>query len=143
MLPVYADERTLEGSVIELSESVYCPCGCVRETIRACVCGTAQGLTLEFQTRLQNGETLEKIREDYLGKYGTQFNAIMRAQGFNMVAYVVPSFILIVGFGVVFVVITRLKQGVRESARATSATIDRGQFNYRQVEDELERYKRD
>ena len=143
MLPIYADERIIEDPVIELSESVYCPCGCVRETIRACVCGTAQGITLEFQTRLQSGETIEGIREDYLEEYGTQFNAVMLAQGFNVVAYVIPFFILVVGLGIVAIVITRLKQGIREPAKTTSAKIDRAQFDYQQIEDEVERYKRD
>jgi cytochrome c-type biogenesis protein CcmH/NrfF len=141
--PIYADERTLEDPVIELSESVYCPCGCVRETIRACVCGTAQGITQEFQNRLRNEETIEEIREDYLGKYGTQFNAVMLAEGFNIVAYVIPFFILVVGLGIVAIVITRLKQGIREPAKTTSAKIDRAQFDYQQIEDEVERYKRD
>ena len=141
--PIYADERTLEDPVIELSESVYCPCGCVRETIRACVCGTAQSITQEFQNRLRNEETIEEIREDYLGKYGTQFNAVMLAEGFNIVAYVIPFFILVVGLGIVAIVITRLKQGIREPAKTTSAKIDRAQFDYQQIEDEVERYKRD
>ena len=141
--PIYADERTLEDPVIELSESVYCPCGCVRETIRACVCGTAQGITQEFQNRLRNEETIEEIREDYLGKYGTQFNAVMLAEGFNIVAYVIPFFILVVGLGIVAIVITRLKQGIREPAKTTSAKTDRAKFDYQQIEDEVERYKRD
>ena len=142
--PIYAGGQIIEDPVIELSESVYCPCGCVRETIRACVCGTAQGITLEFQTRLQNGETIEEVREEYLEKYGTQFNAVMLAQGFNVVAYIVPFFILIAGLGIVSVVIARLKQRVEGPAKAPSTEVDLlSKFNYQQVEDELERYKRD
>jgi len=142
--PIYAGDQIIEDPVIELSESVYCPCGCVRETIRACVCGTAQGITLEFQTRLQNGETIEGIREEYLEKYGTQFNAVMLAQGFNVVAYIIPFFILIAGLGIVSVVIARLKQRVEGPAKAPSTEVDLlSKFNYQQVEDELERYKRD
>ena len=144
MCPIYAGDQIIEDPVIELSESVYCPCGCVRETIRACVCGTAQGITLEFQTRLQNGETIEEVREEYLEKYGTQFNAVMLAQGFNVVAYIVPFFILIAGLGIVSVVIARLKQRVKGPAKAPSTEVDLlSKFNYQQVEDELERYKRD
>ena len=144
MCPIYAGDQIIEDPVIELSESVYCPCGCVRETIRACVCGTAQGITLEFQTRLQNGETIEGIREEYLEKYGTQFNAVMLAQGFNVVAYIIPFFILIAGLGIVSVVIARLKQRVKGPAKAPSTEVDLlSKFNYQQVEDELERYKRD
>ena len=144
MCPIYAGGQIIEDPVIELSESVYCPCGCVRETIRACVCGTAQGITLEFQTRLQNGETIEGIREEYLEKYGTQFNAVMLAQGFNVVAYIIPFFILIAGLGIVSVVIARLKQRVKGPAKAPSTEVDLlSKFNYQQVEDELERYKRD
>ena len=144
MCPIYAGDQIIEDPVIELSESVYCPCGCVRETIRACVCGTAQGITLEFQTRLQNGETIEEVREEYLEKYGTQFNAVMLAQGFNVVAYIFPFFILIAGLGIVSVVIARLKQRVKGPAKAPSTEVDLlSKFNYQQVEDELERYKRD
>ena len=144
MCPIYAGDQIIEDPVIELSESVYCPCGCVRETIRACVCGTAQGITLEFQTRLQNGETIEEVREEYLEKYGTQFNAVMLAQGFNIVAYIIPFFILIAGLGIVSVVIARLKQRVKGPAKAPSTEVDLlSKFNYQQVEDELERYKRD
>ena len=144
MCPIYAGDQIIEDPVIELSESVYCPCGCVRETIRVCVCGTAQGITLEFQTRLQNGETIEEVREEYLEKYGTQFNAVMLAQGFNVVAYIIPFFILIAGLGIVSVVIARLKQRVKGPAKAPSTEVDLlSKFNYQQVEDELERYKRD
>ena len=67
----------------------------------------------------------------------------MLAEGFNIVAYVIPFFILVVGLGIVAIVITRLKQGIREPAKTTSAKTDRAQFDYQQIEDEVERYKRD
>ena len=122
--------------------SVYCHCGCVRETIKHCVCGVAQQIEVDFRNRLIGGETVEKIRTDYLARWGTQFSALMPAKGFNIVAYAMPA-IIIVLLGVIVLLVLKSKRSaaLAKSAVSTepqeSASIDQ----HEQIEEELERYK--
>ena len=75
--PPLADELsidTVESKLEQLTTTLYCNCGCVRETIQKCVCGTAAMIETEFRNRLIAGETVEQIREDYFLKSGFLFN---------------------------------------------------------------------
>ena len=135
-------DPSLEANLDQLMTSVYCYCGCVRETIKHCVCGVAQQIETDFRNRLSAGGTVQQIRADYLEKHGTQYSALMPAKGFNIVAYAMPA-VIIVLIGVIVFLVLRSKRRtvVAKSSVSTepkrSASIDQ----YEQIEQELERYK--
>ena len=135
-------DLSLESNLNQLMTSVYCSCGCVRETIKNCVCGNAQQIEMDFRNRLINGGTIQQIRADYLARHGTQFSALMPAKGFNIVAYAMPAVIIGLLGVIVFLVLKSKRSTViaKESVSAEpqqSASADQ----YEQIEEELERYK--
>ena len=135
------DDATIESKLEELLTTVYCYCGCERETIKACVCDTAVMLEKDFRNRLLAGQTVEQIRTNYLDTFGPQFYAVMPVEGINLLAYIMPAVILVLIGGIAFTVLRRSRRQTvaghvrEESDQQVSDT------TVKQVEAELERYK--
>ncbi len=127
-----------ESQLEELLTTLYCPCGCVRETNKACVCGTAQAIEAHFIDALTEGQTVEHIRTAYLKTYGSEFSAVMKAEGVNRIAYIMPAVILIVIGGVIWVVRHQSRNYDITSTQPDQQISDELQ---QQVESELEKYK--
>ena len=141
--PEGVPDTTVASDLDELLTTVYCYCGCTRETIEVCTCGTAMNIENNFRDRLLAGETVEQIRTDYLDTYGPQYYAVMPAEGINLLAYIMPAIILIVIGGVAFVVLRKSRQAALATtdAQVTSES-QASDETVKQVEAELERYKR-
>ena len=131
-------DPSLESNFEQLMTSVYCHCGCVRETIKNCVCGTAQQIEMDFRNRLIAGGTVQQIRADYLARYGTQYSALMPAKGFNIVAYAMPA-VIIVLLGVIVFLVLRSKRRAVLAKTPVSAEPQRSASadQYEQIEEEL------
>ena len=137
-----ATNPSLESNLEELMTSVYCYCGCVRETIRHCVCGVAQQIETDFRNRLDGGGTVKQIRSDYLAKYGTQFSALMPAKGFNLVAYAMPAVIIALLGVIIFLVLkSKRRTSLQDSNTPTEQQPSESGNRYQEIEEELERYK--
>ena len=135
-------DPSLEANLDQLMTSVYCYCGCVRETIKHCVCGVAQGIETDFRNRLNAGGTVQQIRDDYLARYGTQYSALMPAKGFNIVAYAMPAVIILLIGVIVFLVLRSKRSAVlAKSSASTEPQESASTDQYEQIEQELERYK--
>ena len=146
--PVLADEKSEDTQVgeteifdtqlNELLTTVYCHCGCVRETIQACVCVTAQNIEADFQNRLLEGDSVEQIRTDYLEKWGPEFSAVMPAKGVNLIAFVMPAVILLALGGVILFI------RLQSSGNKVIRTLPDKQISdelQQKLESELEKYK--
>ena len=139
-------DAAVASDLDELLTTVYCYCGCTRETIEVCTCATAMNIENNFRDRLLAGETVEQIRTDYLDTYGPQYYAVMPIEGINLLAYAMPVIILALIGGVIFVVLRRSTRSMQQAApedgsgepghRVSDETVQ-------QVEAELERYKRE
>ncbi len=123
-----------ESELEELITTVYCYCGCTRETIKACVCPTAQNVETDFRNKLLRGDTVDEIRTEYLEKWGPQFSAVMK----NLIAYIMPAVILIAIGGVIFIVRHQSRGNKLPSTQHDNQISDELQ---QQVEAELEKYK--
>ena len=135
-------DTAVASKLEELLTTVYCYCGCQRETIKVCVCDTAVMLEKDFRNRLLAGQTVEQIRTNYLDTFGPQFYAIMPAEGINLLAYIMPAVILILIGGIAFAVLRRLKQQAATSDGLEEPNQQVSDTTVKQVEAELERYKR-
>ena len=144
--PEGAKDAAFESDLKELLTTVYCYCGCTRETIEICRCGTAGMVEKNFRDRLLAGETVEQIRTDYLDTYGPQYYAVMPVEGINILAYAMPVIILVLIGGVVFVVLRRStssgQQAVPEGGNGEPEHSVSDE-TVKQVEAELERFKRE
>lgn len=130
--------KKFESQLDELLTTLYCPCGCVRETNKACVCGVAQRIEAEFRDSLLSGDTVDEIRNEYLEKYGSQFSAVMKAEGVNWLAYLMPVVILMGIGGVIFLVRHQSREYKTVSTQPDKQVSDELQ---QYVESELEKYK--
>ena len=142
--PEGVTDATVASDLEELLTTVYCYCGCTRETIEMCRCATAGRVENNFRDRLFAGETVEQIRTDYLDTYGPQYYAVMPVEGINILAYAMPVIILVVIGGFAFIVLRRLMQRTEASADAHEGSVAQvSDETVQRVEAELERYKRE
>ncbi len=144
--PQDVTDATVKSDLDELLTTVYCYCGCTRETIEVCTCGTAMDIEQNFRDRLLAGETVEQIRTDYLDTYGPQYYAVMPVEGINLLAYAMPVIILALIGGVVFVMLRRSTKSMQRAVPEGGNGEPEGQVSdetVKQVEAELERYKRE
>ena len=118
----------------QLLKSVYCYCGCSRETIEVCICGVAQEIEKNFKQKLTLEKTVDQIKSEYLAQYGSQFDAIMKAEGFNLVAYIVPFVLLAIFGGISVVVLKKQKRGQIVTQPAGSTNLDG-------LEEEIQQYR--
>ena len=138
------EDAQFESQLKELLTTVYCYCGCERETIEVCVCGTAERIEDNFRNQLLAGQTVEQIRTNYLNTYGPQFYAIMPAEGINLIAYIMPAVILVVIGGVAFVVLRKSKQPPVSTTDGDGVSNQQvSDTTMKQVEAELEKYKQE
>lgn len=142
--PESVEDAAIAPDLEELLTTVYCYCGCTRETIEVCTCGTAMNIENNFRDRLLAGETVEQIRTDYLDTYGPQYYAVMPVEGINLLAYAMPVIILVVIGGFALVVLRRLTQRTKIAADAQEASVSQvSNETVQRVEAELEKYKRE
>ena len=144
--PEGGTDAAVASDLDELLTTVYCYCGCTRETIEVCTCGTAMDIESNFRDRLLAGETVEQIRTDYLDTYGPQYYAVMPVEGINLLAYAMPVIILILIGGIVFVILRRSTRSMQRAVPEGGDEEPERQVldeTVKQVEAELERYKRE
>ena len=139
--PKDVKDATLESQLEELLTTVYCYCGCERETIKACVCDTAVMLEKDFRNRLLAGQTVEQIRTNYLDTFGPQFYAVMPAEGINLLAYIMPAVILVLIGGIAFAALQKSKRKAVTSHVPQDSNQQVSDVTVKRVEAELERYK--
>ena len=135
------DDATIASELEELITTVYCYCGCERETIEVCVCNTAVMIEKDFRNRLLAGQTVEQVRTNYLDTFGPQFYAVMPAEGINLLAYIMPAVILILIGGIAFAVLRRSRRQAVASHVPQGSSQQVSDTTVKQVEAELERYK--
>ena len=134
--------QPIDAQLEQLKTSVYCYCGCTRETIQQCVCGTARQIEDDFQNRLLAGISVEQIRNEYLAKYGTQFNALMPPTGFNLVAYIMPVIIIVLIGVIIFLVIkSKMRSSITTQPRHPEKSTVVSDDVQKQIEAELESHK--
>ncbi len=135
-------DAAIASKLEELLTTVYCYCGCTRETIKVCVCETAAMIEKDFRNRLLAGQTVEQIRTNYLDTFGPQYYAVMPAEGINLLAYIMPVVILVLIGGVAFFALRRFKQQPVTIDVSEGPNQQVADTTVKQVEAELERYKR-
>lgn len=139
--PEDVKDATVASKLEELLTTVYCYCGCERETIEVCVCDTAGMIEKDFRNRLLAGQTVEQIRTNYLDTFGPQFYAVMPAEGINLLAYIMPAVILVLIGGIAFAVLRRSRRQAVAGDVPEELNQQVSDTTVKQVEAELERYK--
>ncbi len=116
---LYADGPSKhEETMQEISASIMSPF-CPGRLLVDCPSSSATELRHNILERLNRGESRAEIEEALITVYGEAMRAAPRAEGFGLVAWVAPFFLLVVGF--LFVVLwLRGKRGVEDGSTVSA-----------------------
>jgi cytochrome c-type biogenesis protein CcmH/NrfF len=111
----------------EISDRLVCQCGC-QMILRVCNhvnCPSAVPMRLEIEKQLQEGKDDETIVASFVAEHGMKVLSSPPATGFNLAAWVMPGFGLLIGLFLVWYVATRWAAKRKlATAAATVAAID-------------------
>lgn len=128
-----------------IDAKLIAPC-CFRGTVAEHQSPVAEELRGEVRTLLAEGASERQILDHFVAKYGERILATPKAQGFNLLAYVMPVVGLLVGSLLVFVVLRRaLPAGLAQPGRGAPDKPSAEEFDESlriRFEKELERFDR-
>lgn len=124
----------LERQAREIDAMLVAPC-CFSQQVSVHPSAAAQEVKQDVRRRLAAGDTQEQILHAYVAQYGKHILAEPRAEGFDLMLYVIPFVMLIASIALVTVVIRRVTR--RGPVAASAADMDApGGFDER-LDDEL------
>ena len=99
-----------DETVSRIADNLMCTCGCPH-IIGHCgdECSVAPQLVHEISQLVTAGNTEEEVYKIFEDKYGLRVRAVPKAEGFNLLVWVMPFVGLLAGVVVIFFVINRLK----------------------------------
>jgi cytochrome c-type biogenesis protein CcmH len=133
------DSSSREEIVSRITANLMCICGCPH-IIHQCgnECSVAPQLEKEITELVISGKTEEEVYAIFEASYGMRVLAVPRAEGFNLLAWVIPFVWLLAGAVFIFVVINRLKPD--DSNQKAEEVLPEVSDRYRKLIDrELER----
>ena len=107
-------------SFVELEESLTCQCGCGL-TVHSCnhlQCPSAIPLRDEIRAQMEAGKDKQAILAYFSGKYGEKILSSPTASGFNLLAWVMPFVLMILGGCVVGATLLRWRRRSRPEVPA-------------------------
>ena len=128
-----------EEIVSRITANLMCTCGCPH-IIHQCgnECSVAPQLEKEITELVISGRTEEEVYAIFEASYGMRVLAVPRAEGFNLLAWVMPFVGLLAGAVFIFMVINRLKPD--DSNQKAEQALPEVSERYRKLIDrELER----
>ncbi|UCH09221.1 MAG: cytochrome c-type biogenesis protein CcmH [Fidelibacterota bacterium] len=105
----------------ELEYEIMAPC-CYGGPVADHDSDAAQKVKEQIARLLAEGKTKEEILDMYVAIYGEQILARPRAQGFNLLAYIMPPTILLVGGLLVVYFVSRIKAPASEPSSVESTS---------------------
>ena len=112
-----------EDEVNAIAGKLYCP---VCENIPLDVCGTeaCADWRQEIRTMLEQGQSEEQILTYFENRYGDRVLATPRREGINLIVWIAPPAVLIIGAGLLIVVLRRMAPR-KGSAMTTGVALHR------------------
>lgn len=143
LVPVPASLGGTPPSFQDLEESLTCQCGCGL-TVHSCnhlQCPSAIPLREEIRAQMKMGKDKEAILAHFSNKYGEKILSSPTTTGFNLVAWIVPFAMVILGGVFVGIVVMRWSgRGERTPAAAQPPPVAHAPSPYDKV---LEKELRD
>lgn len=119
---VREEDITLEQRAHQLAGQLMCPV-CEGQTIDGSNAQIAQDMRVKVRELLDDGKTNAEVKEYFVLRYGEEILAAPEGGGFNMLAWIVPFFIVIGGVGIVLLTIRNLRRSnIRLAAPVVTAT---------------------
>ncbi len=121
----------------EACDRLVCQCGC-NEQLSVCAmqnCSSATPMRAEIRERLQNGESVDRIVESFVARYGAQVRSAPTMKGFDITAWIMPFVMLCLGAVVVGWIAVKMARPRLQAAEAPVSVADP------RIEKELEEFE--
>ncbi len=104
----------------QLFPQLLCQCGCPRLPLSGCTCEWSEAMRAKLALRLEAGETVEQIKEDYVRRFGVAALNVPPSRGFLRSIWLVPSVLVAAGGLGAFVLVRRWTKAAPKPAAATT-----------------------
>ncbi len=109
----------------DLDGKLISPC-CWTQTIAVHDSETAEQLKAQVRLLVAQGMGESEVLDTFVAQYGEEILAAPRATGFNLLAYVLPAFVIVLGVAGIVVLALRWRGGRAEAIPATVVVRGRG-----------------
>ena len=128
------------ATVSSIGEKLVCQCGC-NQTVAACPdnpCPSADPMRILIEQKLAQGQSEAQIIQAFVTQYGEQVLVTPPKSGFNLVAWILPFVVILVGGAIIYLSLKRwVGQGKVQQVNAdTSSEKDDEKYRLR-LEKEL------
>lgn len=137
-----AQERFSSADYQKVSDTLVCQCGCSLNLSTCAMegCHSATPMRAEVRKRLAGGESVDTIVASFVDRYGIQILSAPPASGFNLSAWVMPFFVLLVGLVVIKAVLSSWKRRAEPLPAEAAASSEVPDDVRKRVEKELQEY---
>lgn len=124
-LPLHAQSPTLDDQVNRIAKTLYCPV-CPNTPLDVCNTQACIDWRNDIKRMLLEGKSEREIRDYFVARYGFQVLGAPPAEGFNWLAYLLPTLGLVVGIVVAwFSVRTWLTRRTSNALAVDTAAVPR------------------
>lgn len=113
--------------VNKIARQLIAPC-CWKQTVDVHPSASSDKIKAEIETALLQGQTEEQIINRFVSEYGERIRSIPKPSGFNLMLWILPAFILLIG-GLVLVFflrfVTKQKTVVRPQVPMDESELNR------------------
>jgi len=99
------------------ASTILCDCGCHPQSVADCTCGRAAEMRAEIQALVDGGMTGDAVIASYVERFGDKIRIAPTARGFNLLAWLGPLALLVVGAASVTWLVRRLSRSAHGAAQ--------------------------
>lgn len=103
----------------EMEAEIMCDCGCTM-VLNTCSCGRSDAMRTRIDTMIGEGSSKDEIINTFVSQYGEIILSAPTRKGFNLVAYIAPMTIFVLGLLVVIFLIRRWRLSGQEEGQDAS-----------------------
>ncbi len=132
------EPRDISRGYKEACDRLVCQCGC-NEQLTVCAmqnCVSATPMRAEIRERLTKGESVDKIVQSFVDRFGRKVMSAPTMQGFDITAWIMPFMILCLGLVVVGWIVVKMAHPAPSTETAPIAVDPRVDKELREFEEE-------
>lgn len=113
----------LDAQTLQVAKGLYCPV-CPGTPLDVCETQACQQWRALIKEKLSQGETPKQIETYFIAQYGERVLGAPRAQGLNLIVYILPAFAISAGAALLYLFAARRVNQEPAPAPAASPTSD-------------------
>ena len=137
MFIAYPPQPTLDQRVHDVGEQLKCPV-CQHESVADSSASIAEQMRLVIRQQLQEGRSEQQVLQYFAARYGNQILLTPPVQGFNLLAWLMPVVMLLLGLGLLTFVVRDWYGLARLHPVSAEANQEEAEL---QLDPQLERYR--